>query len=166
MRLISELPADIRAVAEQRRKEQGKSEISHTFDWAKTPEGYPIWLEVALGNYQPFRDFHAKNEETTPGHFKKFSLLDDSTPTQTSNNTKDIIETESKQPTLGELFERLVASDRVRLVDVLYRKHAKSQIVVRFIDGKVFDDECDRKATLFNTLTAAVEHLDGLEGKE
>jgi len=66
-KLISQLPEDIKAVALQRQREETNENYNDKADylgcafiWVNTPEGLDIWRQVANGNYDPFRQFHAK----------------------------------------------------------------------------------------------------------
>jgi hypothetical protein len=68
-KLISQLPEDVRVVALQRQREAVKywdkktDELRHAFNWVDTPEKYEIWAEVNCENYEPFREFHAKQKQ-------------------------------------------------------------------------------------------------------
>jgi hypothetical protein len=66
------VPKEIQEVMLQRQVEQGNKRDESVFeryimacgkdggvDWQDTPEGYAIWCEVLLGNYQAFYDFHS-----------------------------------------------------------------------------------------------------------
>ncbi len=65
-KLISKLPEDVRLVALQRQREETNYAYNDKADylccafiWVNTPEGLDIWRQVADGNYEPFREFHA-----------------------------------------------------------------------------------------------------------
>lgn len=63
---ISELPEDVKVIAEKRLKEYD-SNLSihscniHEFVWERTPEGHDVWNQARQGNFEPLREFHKGN---------------------------------------------------------------------------------------------------------
>jgi hypothetical protein len=68
-KLISKLPEDIKAVALQRQRDSIKywdkktDILGDAFNWESTPEEHIIWTDVDNDNYEPFREFHAKQKQ-------------------------------------------------------------------------------------------------------
>lgn len=76
MKLISNLPKDIRELAELRRSEQPEfckfwdgdpDKLSYAFKWSDTPEKKDFWGEIYYqGNYQPYYDLYPNHEWRQP----------------------------------------------------------------------------------------------------
>lgn len=76
---IKDLPDDIKKLALLRQVEQGNPENGDVcltiaaqggFIWERTLEGLEAWREADDGNYQPIRDFHAKEPKQEEGNGK------------------------------------------------------------------------------------------------
>lgn len=62
--LISQLPEEIRKKAEKYRhwsRNTSHNNLYDAFEWNHTSEGFYVWHQVNKGNYEPFHEFHAKD---------------------------------------------------------------------------------------------------------
>ena len=82
-----DLPADIKAIAYQRAKEQNcelneETELGAfiSFIWEKTKEGEDIWINVDEGNFAPFYEFHKiapeYSENNLPNQYDEVEVRD------------------------------------------------------------------------------------------
>ena len=66
-RYISELPSEIRELAEKRRSEQmfpkGIDILPRAFDWFITPEGWSFWSQINFDNYSIFYTLYPQKDK-------------------------------------------------------------------------------------------------------
>ena len=97
-RYISELPEQIRELAEKRRSEQNFPKeidiLPRAFDWFITPEGIEFWREINKENYSVFYEKNAQDNCTC-----------NSRTVDESGNVVHFEECEKEKDKLDELIE-------------------------------------------------------------
>ena len=122
MKLISELPEEVRKIAERRRKDYALDEneydnLLNAFSWVKTPEKHHIWNEIYCNdNFEPFYTFHKIKREiptNTEGlpiwidDTKKMTAVDSliEAKLQTTAEINDVLGHQMTNPTIPTFSE-------------------------------------------------------------